>query len=485
MISSFLKKFPEKSFVRNFSVLLSTNLLVSLIGMVTSIYIARVLSPLHYGEYSVILSIIGMFQVLASLGLSATVTREVARNQNNSKPIFKASVWAYSGGFFIASFFLLIYVLFANEANLGLMIVLMILSLFSQSLWSLFENIAFGMQRMEYSGAINLILTSLLFVTYIIIPKAYISVALVLMVSVIAQLLKDVLYYYYCKKNKLLTGELYENISFKTNALQLVKDSLPFLVMGGFSMLSNQMPILFLNANSGAEQVAYFNTANKLLLPITLFITTAMTALFPNLSKLYLVDKETYKKKIKIALFAIALLGVIGAITVSLFSSEIVFFLYGKAYQNTGLVMVYQCWFIIAFAFFCFFGSIFSSADKQKLLSYLSIAYALVSVPILWVGSYFGAEYLSLAFIITAVINMSYHWYFMQKILPTPLSNAFTIKLFGLIILPFGFSFLIPENLDLWLKISVYIGTIGIIGFLIKNYLISLVQENFYKESSF
>ena len=392
MIKVLLEKFPKKSFVRNFSVLLSTNLLVSLIGMVTSIYIARVLSPLYYGEYAVVLSIIGMFQVLASLGLSATVTREVARNQNNSKPIFKASVWAYSGGFFIASFFLLIYMLFAKESNSGFMIVLMILSLFSQSLWSLFENIAFGMQRMEYSGLINLILTSLIFVTYIVIPKVYISVELVLMVIVVAQLFKDGLYYYFCKKNKLFTGEVFEKGSYKTNSFQFVKDSFPFLIMGGFSMMSNQMPILFLNAYSGAEQVAFFNTANKLLLPITLFITTAMTALFPNLSKLYLLDKEIYKAKIKTALTAIALLGVFGAITVTIFSSEIVTLLYGKAYQNTGLVIAYQCWFVIAFAYFCFFGSIFSSSDNQKLLCYLSIAYASVSVPILWVGSHYGAE---------------------------------------------------------------------------------------------
>lgn len=479
MIKVFLKKFPKKSFVRNFSVLLSANLLVSLIGMITSIYIARVLTPIHYGEYAVLISIVGMFQVLASLGLPSTITRTIARNQEQSKSIFRASTWAYSGGFFLASFFLLLYMLLVNETNSGFMIFLMVLSLFSQSLWNAFENVAFGMQRMEYSGVINLIITSLLFVVYILIPKVYISVAVVLTVSVVSQILKDVLYYFFCKKNKLLTGDVLVGTNFRTDAFQLIKDSMPFLIMGGFSMLSNQMPILFLNANSGAEQVAYFNTANKLLLPITLFITTAMTALFPNLSKLYLSDKESYREKIKTALFAIALLGVFGAITVSFFRSEIVSLLYGKAYQNTGLVMAYQCWFVIAFAFFCFFGSIFSSSDKQKLLSVLSIAYAIVSVPILWLGSYYGAEYLSLAFLLTAVINMSYHWYFMQRILSSPLPNTFTFKLFGLIILPFVFSLLIPENLELWLKIFIYLCTIGGLGLLVKNYIISLLKERF------
>jgi O-antigen/teichoic acid export membrane protein len=232
-----------------------------------------------------------------------------------------------------------------------------------------------------------------------------------------------------------------------------------------------------LNANSGAEQVAYFNSANKLLLPIELFITAAMTALFPNLSKLYYVNKAKFKYKIKVALTVIICLGVLGAITVSLFSSEIVSLIYGESYRNTSLVMVYQSWFTLAFALFGFFGSIFSSADKQKLLSYLSIVYAAISVPILWLGSHFGAVYLSLAFIVTALINISYHWYFVQKILPTPFSKTFVIKLLLLIFIPLTMSFFIPENLDLFYRLFIYIIVIFIFSISLRRRVYSLWKE--------
>jgi O-antigen/teichoic acid export membrane protein len=308
-------------------------------------------------------------------------------------------------------------------------------------------------------------------------PKKYISVEAVLMVSVIAQLVKVILYYFVTSKNSLLTGKKYNKCSIETKAIQLVKMSMPFLFMGLFSMLSNQLPILFLNANSGAEQVAYFNSANKLLLPIELFITAAMTALFPNLSKLYYVNKAKFKYKIKVALTVIICLGVLGAITVSLFSSEIVSLIYGESYRNTSLVMVYQSWFTLAFALFGFFGSIFSSADKQKLLSYLSIVYAAISVPILWLGSHFGAVYLSLAFIVTALINISYHWYFVQKILPTPFSKTFVIKLLLLIFIPLTMSFFIPENLDLFYRLFIYIIVIFIFSISLRRRVYSLWKE--------
>jgi O-antigen/teichoic acid export membrane protein len=475
----FFDKFPEKSFTRNFVVLLSSSLLVSLIAMGTSIYIARILSPVRYGEYAVVLSVIGMFQVFASMGLSATITKEVARNQDKSKAIFSTSLKAFAVGFVMAVLFLCFYVSFGSQIKSEFIVILIVLSLFTQSIWCLFESVAFGMQRMEYSGLINLILTSSLFLIYLLISKESITVEIVLLCNVMSSLFKNIIYYYIINKKGLLTGELIGSDAAMTRVIQMIKVSFPFLVMGFFSMISNQLPILFLSANSGSEQVAYFNTANKLLLPIDLFISTAMTAMFPNLSKLYHSDKELFKEKVRMGLTAISVLGIIGAITVSFFSKQIVSFIYGDLYSDTGLVMVYQCWFTLGFALFCFFGSILSSADKQKTLSYLSVLYAVVSVPILWIGSHYGAVYLSLAFLSTAIINMTYHWYYIQKILPSPFVNYFTLKLFSLIIVSFVVSFLIPGSLSLFNSFLIYILIICSILFVVKKDISVLLKSRF------
>ena len=69
----------------------------------------------------------------------------------------------------------------------------------------------------------------------------------------------------------------------------------------------------------------------------------------------------------------------------------------------------------------------------------------------------------------------------MQKILPTPFTIIFTIKLFSLIILPFGFSFLIPENMGLGVKIVIYLSLVFVLGFSVKNYIILLIKDKFLK----
>jgi O-antigen/teichoic acid export membrane protein len=428
--------------------------------MFTSIYIARILKPNAYGYYGVILSIVAILQVLSGLGLSATITRKVARNQGKSLAIFLTSLRSYGLGFAATSIlFLLYYLCFKNDLTFQLFILIEI-NLLSLNGWTMIQNVAFGMERMESNGLINLIFTIILLLSYLIIPHTLISVYFVFSISIVIQLIKVITYYFICKKEKNFTGEP-SNKNARIESVQLIKISIPFLVMASFSMFSNQLPILFLNSNSGASQVAFYNTANKLLLPITLVITTLMTAIYPNLSKIYLANKSEYSSRIKIIFKSISVIGISGAIFVILFRNEIVKIIYGTAYIQTGNVMAYQSIFMVVFALFCFIGNIFSSSDHQKLLSKLSIAYAVISVPILWYGSSFGAESLSIAFVIAAILNFTYHWYFLQKILPVPFEKRFTLNLLILFSIPFLLLFLNVKDISIQFRLLILVSLLG------------------------
>jgi len=449
-MNNFIQTFlPKKSFLRNFSVLISSNILISAVGMFTSVYIARVLSPEIYGEYGVLISLISIVGVFSSLGLTTTVTREVSRNQNNSAFYLYSSIISYMIGFILAcAIYVICYSLELIKIDKQFHIYVL-LSLFVSTIWNLIQNIAFGMQRMEHVGIINLIMTLLLLVVYMITPVEFITLVYVFAISIVIQIIKDIVFFWSLKKSNLLKAS--KSFSFKelvAAAIILIKVSFPFLVMGFFSMLSNQMPIQFLNINSGVDQVAFFNTANKLLLPVSLVITTAMTAIFPNFAKLYQIDKQNYIHKIKRGFQLLIYFGVFGAIIITLFRNEIVNLVYGEKYASTALVLTYQVWFTVTFAIFNFIGSILSSSDNQKLLSYLSIMYAIVSVSILWFGSFHGAEYISLSFLIASFINLTYHWYFLEKTLYWPFNNAYRIKLLAALVLPGLILMFIPNSIS-------------------------------------
>ena len=475
MIEKLQKFFPKKSFNRNFLILLTSNIMVSVLGMLTSIYIARVLSPENYGIYGVYIAYVGIFQVLASLGLSATITREVARNQNKSLIIFRASVIAYTIGFFLAFIAFHVYYFFGNESFSYDIKILLLLSLFSLTSWTLFENIAFGMQRMEFIGIIKLIVAVILLLVLVSIPEDKLSVVLFFSLTIASQFVRDVIFYFALKRYRMfLSDEIYNLKQLFLYSKKLIIDSIPFLIMGLFSMLSNQFPILFLNDNSGAQEVAFYNVANKLLIPMTLVITTALSAIYPNLSKLFELDKTKYINKIRIGFNLIAFIGLLGGFVITLFGNEIVYILFGNEYANTGKVMAYQVWYLVFFSFFGFIGGILSSSDKQKELSILSIFYAAVSVPFLWYGSMYGAIGLSIAFIIASCINLSYHWYFMNRLLPFSMGVKYPIFLFTPIIITFIISINIPANLTILFRVVILLIFLTVLVFFYKKKFIAL-----------
>jgi O-antigen/teichoic acid export membrane protein len=464
MLNKLIFLFPQKSFLRNFSVLISSNILISLLGMFTSVYIARVFSPEIYGKYGVLISLSSIISVFSGLGLTTTVIRNVSRDQINSSFYLYSSAIANLLGFILVLFIFLA----CNQWNLirieDQYLVLVFISIFCSSAWNLLQNIAFGMQRVEHVSLINLTATLLLFIIYIVIPKEYITLFYVFGISILVQIVKDIMFFLSLRHSGLLKfSRLFSMKELFNSSIVLIKMSTPFLVMGFFSMLSNQMPIQFLYMNSGVDQVAFFNTANKLLLPISLVITTAMTAIFPDLSRLFITDKSTYIKIIRNGFQLLIYFGTFSAILVTLFRHEIVILVYGEKYLSTALVLTYQVWFMVVFSIFNFIGSILSSSDNQKVLSYLSILYAIVSVSILWFGSMRGAEFISLSFLLSSLINLTYHWYFMEKSLDWPFDNTYRFKLIAVLFIPGILLSFLPVTTSFEIRLSFSLIIIGLI----------------------
>ncbi len=454
-IGAFYKKVTQHGVIRNISVLSICNGVGLLIGMIINIRLARVMSPASFGQYGVLSAIVVTFLVIASLGLQNVVIRSIARNRTYSKDFFFSSFILKSIGFFCATAFLVIYQLFiVSSPPEYFTILLLILSLLSFCIIDEFQNIALGMEQMDFTGYINVLTSFLLLIVFWLLPEQSFTVRNVFAIYIVSQFFKAILLYIALIKKKLFTGNIRQEPR-RDHLKSLFLQGIPFYILALCSMISNQFPVLFLDVNAGEEQVAFYNTANKLLQPMTLVIATTMSVLFPHLSKLFTEDKKKYQTQVKSIFSLITIAGIVLAFAVALFRNEVVFLIYGEEYRQTGYVMAYQCWYLVFFALFCFIGTILGSSDKQKLLSILSVFYALVSTPIIWIGSKYGAEALSVSFIIASIINMIYHWIVLQKNLPEPLSFKFSLGIFSFLLVSFSLSLLIPPDLNLFVKLII------------------------------
>jgi O-antigen/teichoic acid export membrane protein len=451
----FFESFKKNTFLRNFSILSVGEVLSRSINMLTNIILARALAPEIYGKYALFMTYLIIFNTISSFGLQHIVIRTIARNQNNSKRYFILSLILRIKGFIIS---VIAFVFFSRYYNIGFndfVVFSLLAGVFLNSFWDAFQNVAFGMERMEWTSIINVSMSLILLLTYLLIPSSILSIEIVVGVFVISAFIKDVFYLLSLYKSNMVTGNYVFNLHDKTDMLTLLKDSMPYYILAIFTLFSSQLPIIFLENNSGSEHVAFFNTANKLLLPLSLVLMTALNALFPNQSKLFVVDKDAFARKVKKILLLLGLFGIGGATIISLFRNELVFVLYGEEYVSTGDVMAYQAWYIVLYSIFCFIGSTFGAANKQKLVAVTSIVYALISMPILWYSSYYGSIGLARGYIVASIVNMTYCYYYLLKTIDFKISVFFSIKFFFVFLLAFVMVEFIPNDFNIYLRVVI------------------------------
>lgn len=453
------KLFKGHVFLKNFSYLIAGNITSRAINMVTNVIVARWLEPAGYGLYSLVLTYVSLYSAIASLGLQYIINKLVARNQDNSRKFFYICLVLRCIGYLIA----VVVFLFSDIASFHLDTIILyavLIGIFCDSLWGGLQSIAFGMQRMEWNSIIDVSTAALTLFTYILLQLSsnnLITVETVTWIYIGIYIIKNITYWGVLEKTHLITGNYSIKSIQKKECKTIIRESSPFYILVLMGLFTNQLPIVFLEDHSGINEVAYFNTANKLLLPLTILLSNALTALFPNQSQSFVQDREKFWRTSKQMLLIIIIGGSLLAFSVSVLKDDIVWLLYGQNYNSTGNVMAYQCWYIVLFAVFSLNGNILGAADKQKILMVESIVYAVITTPIIYYGSFYGADGLSISYVIASVINLFYLYYILHKISKS-IFNFRTVIISLFILLFFScFAYLIPSDTTIIVKVGLIV----------------------------
>lgn len=417
--------------IKNFSVLTGTNLLIQVISILSSIRVARQLHPAGYGLFNLINLQVTIFSIVSVFGLRIVVIRHIARNKLDARRIFTISNQIRIFTTTLAMLLAVGYSQLQNRQSLPptLIFVLLLLMIF-QSFWDSIDSISFGSEKMQTAGIINLIMTMIWVAEIYLIPDSLFTVQILLFAYALNQGTKTFIYYIWLRR-KILSNIPKETITGFEEHKMLLRQANFYFILAVFSSIQSQIPILLLQFNSSIDQIGLFNLGNRILSPLQMMLSMLLTALFPTLARLAINDKVLFAKRVKSLLNIIVLTGIWGSLCFSLFSQDIVKFLYGEAYITTANVILIQCWFTVLFAIFCTIGTILSALDKQKLLATLSIIYGVVASPIFYFGTKYGATGLAWAFVIAAFINMTYHWVIFRNLLEKHISILYSVAIFG------------------------------------------------------
>ncbi|HET8830029.1 MAG TPA: oligosaccharide flippase family protein, partial [Pelobium sp.] len=349
MIAAFNRILKENTFFKNFSVLTLSSVLTQFLGMVIGIKIARVLSPHNFGVYNLLQLHVTIFSVVGTLGISRIIIRNIARDKMNINGLLKKSLIIRILGTVFAVLIFGVYYYFFNSYDVFLF-ALVISSVMMTVSFDHFNSLAFGLEKMEFSGFVNLTSTVCWLIAIFLIPDEQLNLNFVFLLFALFNIVKVLLFLFVIRTKTNYKASFSSTVPSPDTALSLSKESLPFYYLDLFSLLSMQIPILFLEYRSGTEQIGYFNIASKVLLPISIVVNTALSAVFPILARLYERDFARFINVFKTMCIAISLIGIAGAFGATLFRKEIVVLLYGEKYISSSLVLSYQCWYIAFFS---------------------------------------------------------------------------------------------------------------------------------------
>lgn len=465
-----LKGIPKSGrFAKNWAYLLTSSVFSQTLGMVAMIRVARELAPAGYGYYNLVQTTAGIGLVLAGFGMRNVIIRDCSRNPEKARTLYSTGLLVRSLFGFIVALGIMIYTRLSPDALPILLSGFTIVLLFGQIVWDTTESISFGLQRMEFSSWINT-LGSVVWVLWVwCAPASILTITAVSLSFVLLQLVKAGTFSWQIRRIIPSTYILGKG-SLPKNARHLVIDSLPFYWLALMTMAQNQFPVLILAERSKLEQVGLFNVGFRLLIPLQLLIMTGLSVLYPYLSKAKFRNTAEYMQAIEKALKMTVVFGSCGAFLLSLFRKEVVAILFGAKYAGSSDAMAYQCWYTVLYAILCIIGISLAASDKQRWLAALTTAYTLVALPIIWFGAAYGATGLAAGMIIGASINLTYHWYFFQKSLPSKFQTKGVIRFLIILISAALCSWLIPTNDFMPLKV--------IIAFIILSGMMIIILKN-------
>lgn len=440
--------FRKSRFARNWSFLVVSNLLCQMLGMLATIRIARVLLPERYGQYNLVQAFAGIGVVLAGLGFRHVVIREIARHPEQSGLLLRVTFFVRLVIWIIVGLGMFIYTQSYQTSLDGNFFVAIIVIMVGISSWEILENIAFGLERMEFTAGINLAGSVVWCVVAWTVPVVWITALNVSLAFALLQIIEVPIYYI-----ALLRGGILPHATMKAPVLKLLHEGAPFYWLALLTMATNQIPVLLLANSAGQVEIGYFNAALRLVMPMQMLALTALSALYPSLSQSYLDNGALFMSKIEHIFIGIIVIGTSAALIATLLRKELVLFLFGIAYEYSSDVMVFQIWFLVFGAIYAMIGTVLAASDNQVLLMRLSTCYAIISIPILWWFSRWGAIGIAAGLLVSSLVNFFYHWHYFCRILPQRFAANYPAKLFAVIGFGLLVSWLIPQGLAFYVRI--------------------------------
>lgn len=430
MIKKFLKKISDASIKKlavNSIWLTADNILRIVAGFLIGVWIARYLGPDDYGRWNYALSYVSIFAVLIGSSLNNVVVRELIKFPKDKDKILGSSFVLKTLGA-LATFALSVGLVFllGNQTPLTRTMVLIVAV---GTIFQSFEVVSYWFESKVQSSyavvarSIGFIISNLLKI-YLILAHCgvvWFAVASAVEIFICAGAYVVV----YQKSRAHIASWKYD----KKIAKQILSDGMPLIIAGVISMVYSKVDRILVGSIISPGALGNYSVGT-MLTDSWSFIATAVTiSVYPSIIYTKMNQVQLYESRMKKLYSLMVIMAVIMCLPISIFSHQIISFLYGPRFDQAAIVLSIYVWTAVP-AFLDIAGQKWLYAENlQKYLPIKSLIGSVISIVLnLILIPHYGV--VSAAF--TALLSISIATYFSNAFFreTRPLFLAQTLAIF-------------------------------------------------------
>lgn len=318
----------------NASYLAIGNVLTQIIAFVGFIYIARRLGIENYGVYITVSAFVMMFRMFIFGGLDKVLIREGSKDLSSLESLYNRTIGIRLLFLAIAITLCVLCAFFAPyDIQIRLFIILFSFQIFYQGMTSFFSTIYQIVEKMKYISIINIANRTLFVLLVIGFLYAGYGVLALIIISLIVNATTLVCNYFVTRR--FIKFNLFSKVRFEN---ELLKPSLSFSLLNVVSILASHFDLFLISILGTPVQVGVYAVAYKLTQQGHMLRSVNEMAFFPIFVKRFQEGKISGAKMLKYALGLF--FGILAAsAVVSYFCTDIVIFVLGEEYRESGKVL--------------------------------------------------------------------------------------------------------------------------------------------------
>lgn len=328
-------------YLKNTSWLMLGNVFQMAVGLFVGIYVARYLGPESFGLLNYSLAYVGLFSSVAGMGLDSIVVRELNKKPEQKNELLGTSAGLKLFGVGLMWVCILGSVQFSTHDEFtNILISIIALSSFFQ----VFNVIDFNFQAEVKSKYVvivqilQLVLSSIvkLYLVWNESPLIWFVVVILFDASILSL---GLIWFYYRK-----VGQLFLWKMKTTLAMTLMKDAWPLILAGVAVSLYMRIDQVMIAEMLDVKSVGEYAVAVKLSEVWNFIPMVVCASLLPALGNAKARDERLYIKRLQYLYDLMIWIVLPIAVFMTFFSTDLIVFLYGDAYEAAGPILSIYVW---------------------------------------------------------------------------------------------------------------------------------------------